>query len=92
MRQETNKFIRLWIWTWYNDYTRLFVVMLPSYFVILIPLLHICGLPDKYMMDTILSIYVIILMMAFCDNDYSNLRRIGLNEYRRKLTPQEMDE
>lgn len=92
MKQETNKLKRLWVWSWYNDFTRIFVIMLPSYFVILVPLLHILGLPDKYMLDTILTIYMIVLMLAFCHNDYSNLRRIGLNEYRKKLTPQEMDE
>lgn len=30
-------------------------------------------------------------MWAFMDNDYSNLRRIGLDENRRKLTPKELD-
>lgn len=91
MKQETNKLKRLWIWFWYNDFTRLFIIMLPSYFVILVPLLHIFGLPDEYMLDTILTIYMVVLMWAFCDNDYSNLHRIGLDEYRKKLTSQEID-
>jgi hypothetical protein len=82
---ETNKFKRAWIWLWYNDVFRIFGVVLGGHLLISIPLLKILGVNGHFIKDFALYSYVAILMLAFMLNDYSNLRRIGLDEYRRPL-------
>lgn len=74
-----------WIWFWYNDITRISCVLLPLHFIFFIPFYLWIGVPDKSMPDALGVTYIIILMVAMFDNDYSNLRKIGLDEYRCKL-------
>lgn len=82
---ETNKLKRAWIWFWYNDITRMFMVLIPSYFVLLIPLMIWLGFDDQSIRNTCGALYGFGISFALLDNNYSNLRRIGLNEYRKKL-------
>jgi hypothetical protein len=82
---EKNKFKRAWIWLWYNDITRLCVMIgLPT-----IALLFAVGLIfgfGEYLRFVAMVHYVIMFGWMMLDNDYSNLRRIGLNEHRQALT------
>lgn len=81
---ETNKFKRAWIWLWYNDKTRLCVLLgLPTLLIIFI-LLVVFGDRDWVRFFAMVH-YVGMIYWMLLDNDYSNLRRIGLNEYRKKL-------
>mgnify|MGYP001250052153 CR=1 FL=1 len=82
---EINPLKRAWIWFWYNDVVRFLVILIPTYFVVVIPLLFFVGVPPKYMGNTLSLIYMIGCVWAMLDNDYSNLRRIGLDEYRKPL-------
>ena len=88
MEQETNKFTRAWIWLWYNDVIRIStfvgVPVVPTFMLSYI-------VTGNYQVSKTIAIIVyvalIILMMIF--NDYSNLRRIGMDEYRNKLKCEE---
>lgn len=83
-KQETNKFKRLWIWLWYNDITRLSIMIgLP-----LIPMAIICIFlfgGGEYLRYLLLTMYTFLICWMLIDNDYSNLRRIGMNEYRERI-------
>jgi len=91
--QETNRFKRAWIWFWYNDITRLFLLLIPTHLLFtLLPVLYLLHLVlgISHMSADTFRIFLFIfwggpLLWAMVDNDYSNLRRIGLNEYREKL-------
>ena len=81
---ETNKFKRAWLWIWYNDITRLCVLLgLP-----VLPVIMVCYLafgPGEYLRTVAGVAYIGFFVWALIDNDYSNLRRIGMNEYRKKI-------
>lgn len=74
-----------WIWFWYCDITRLFFVLIPSYFVLLVPTLLLFNVPEEHFKSILMFTYIGVFLFALIDNDYSNLRKIGLNEYREKL-------
>jgi hypothetical protein len=81
---EKNKLKIAWIWIWYNDITRLsFMAGIP-----LIPIVYLAfifGFPPEHLKKLAMGIYALFMIWMFADNDYSNLRRIGMNEYREKL-------
>jgi len=82
--QEENKIKRFWIWLWYNDIFRIFFVLIPSYFIILVP--FCCYFFGENTSKAILPfVYLFVFAYAMINNDYSNLRRIGMNEYREKI-------
>lgn len=79
---ETNRLKKAWIWLWYNDITRLSLFLgIPVLFIILKSLFKMDESFDSIFFIGYLSIFI----WAIIDNDYSNLRRIGMDEYRRKL-------
>ena len=82
---ETNKFVRAWIWFWYNDATRICIIIgipiLPA-----IAVSYVIFGPGEYLRGVAMATYLFFCLWAGTDNDYSNLRRIGLDEYRRKLS------
>ena len=81
---ETNKLKRAWIWFWYNDITRMCIFLgLP-----VVPVVVLTGLafgPGEYLRTVAVLTYVLFFVWALIDNDYSNLRKIGMNEYRKKI-------
>ncbi len=85
MQPETNKLKRAWIWLWYNDAIRLCVLggltTLP-----VVTVAYYFGLRGESLRFVAVASYVMQFGLALLDNDYSNLRRIGLNEYRTKLS------
>lgn len=83
--RKIGKLHAAWIWFWYNDMTRMFLVVMPTHYAFIVPLLLWSGMDVKSIGDILWPIYGMILFWAFIDNDYSNLRKIGLNEYRQKL-------
>jgi hypothetical protein len=76
---------KYWCFFWYRDVTRLLFIMVPSYFILLIPFLVWVGLPSEYMKDTLVFVYILGFAWAMCDNDYSKLRKYGRDEYHRPL-------
>jgi hypothetical protein len=85
MKSETRWLVRAWIWFWYNNTTRFLVVLFPSYFVIVVPLLQFLGLEGEAFRRTLALVYLAVFAWAVKDNNYSNLERIGLNVDRRPL-------
>lgn len=84
--QEQNKLKRLWIWIWYNDWFRTIFILLGIWWAIpLIILLRYLGLSEDISKNIVCLLYVMLIGLAMIYNDYSNLRRIGLNEYREKI-------
>lgn len=81
---ETNKFIRAWIWFWYNDITRLCVLIGVPVIPVVAATTAVFG-PGEYLRTVAGVTYVLFFAWALIDNDYSNLRRIGMNEYRKKI-------
>lgn len=85
MNSETNRFKRAWIWFWYNDITRVFILVgfpiAPSLW-----LAYHLGIRDGEVLYRIaIFTYIFFVGWGILDNDYSNLRRIGLDEYRNDL-------
>lgn len=79
-----NKYKRFWISFWYNDSTRIAVVL----GVPIIPLyvcLSLIGVDFKYSVYICEFFYFSLILWAIIDNDYSNLRKIGMDEYRKPL-------
>lgn len=87
-----SKLEKIWILFWYNDITRLFLVLIPTYFIILVPLLKLFNFSDELLGRILLLTYIFILMLAGHFNDYSNLRKIGLDEYRKPLKEENKNE
>lgn len=81
---KTNKFICAWIWVWYNDITRLCIVVGMPSFIAVIMARAFFG-PGEHLKCVAMATYIGFFAWALLDNNYSNLRRIGLDEYRRKL-------
>lgn len=84
MKQETNKLIRFWIWIWYNSYTRLCILLGFTVIPVLV-FAKIFGIYGEFVIDFSVFTYIVFLFWAIIDNDFSNLRRIGLDEHRNKL-------
>lgn len=85
-----SKWKKAWIWFWYNDITRICLIIIPLYNIALIPLLYFLGIRDPELMKVIMvGIWGILFTWGMIDNDYSNLRKIGLDEYRNPLPKKE---
>lgn len=81
---ESNRLKRAWIWIWYNDITRLCVLLGLPVIPVVVGIAAIFG-PGEYLRLISGFTYVAFFGWALLDNDYSNLRRIGLDERRRKI-------
>ncbi len=84
VRQESRPLVRAWIRFWYNDATRL-VMMLGVPLLPLVLLLAYLGIDGELRRGLTMGAYVLLFGWMMLDNDYSNLRRIGLDENRRPL-------
>lgn len=85
MKTETNKLKRAWIWFWYSELTRVLLILFPSYFIFLIPTLLYAGVGAESMAPILTGVYMAGFLWAITDNDFENLRRIGLDVYRQPL-------
>jgi len=82
--EEKNKFKRAWIWFWYNDITRIFIIIGLPIIPIVLLVAYLFG-TGEYLRNVALITYGFFLCWLMIDNDYSKLRRIGMDEYRKKL-------
>ena len=82
--EEKNKYKRAWIWFWYNDVTRFCVLFGIPVIPVLLVSVALFG-TGEYLQALGVGTYMFFFGLALLDNDYSNLRRIGMNEYRKKL-------
>ena len=78
-----------WIWFWYSDWTRFLVVLVPTYLVVLIPVLQYLGLEGELLRRVVIGIYLTVVCWAMLDNDYTRLEEIGLTAYRKPLARQQ---
>lgn len=84
-RPEVSTLERAWIWFWYNDFTRVLVVMMGVHLiptVFLLRYFEVCGDVAKWL---IIAQYSVVFYLAMIYNDYTNLRKIGMDEFRNKL-------
>lgn len=77
-------FTRKWIWFWYNDVTR-FAVLLGVPVLPILAVLAYCGVEGEARRTWCLMTYFSFTCWMMLDNDYSQLRRIGLDETRKPL-------
>lgn len=82
---EKNPFKRAWIWFWFNDATRFLLVLCGGHLLILVPLLVYAGVSGEALRTATIAAYLLGILVAMCDNDYTKLHRIGLDVYRRPL-------
>lgn len=75
--QETNKLKRAWIRFWYNDITRVFLVMFPGHFLFTWPVLQYLGASGEVIKNFAILSYMVVFLLGMIDNDYTNLYRIG---------------
>lgn len=69
----------VWAWFWYNTVTRIFVVLIPTYMVFVVPfLIYVVKVPASDMANTISAIYLLVFMIAVYDNDFSKRRKYGI--------------
>ena len=73
-----------WIRFWYNDITRILGVLLGGFTALIYIALYYI---EPMLLNRIVVeiIYIVIMGCSILDNDYSKLRKTGLDEYRRKL-------
>jgi len=83
-------YMRWWILFWYNDITRFCIILgIPSAMLcIFIGYLFGAG---EYLRDIALWSYCLLFAWALIDNDYSNLRKVGLDEYRKPIGKMKQD-
>lgn len=81
---EKNRFKRAWIWLWYNDITRMCVLIGLPVIPAVAATAAIFG-QGEYLRTVAGIAYIVFFGWALLDNDYSTLRRIGMNEYRKKI-------
>lgn len=82
--QETRRLVRAWIWFWYHDHIRLALMTGLHLPLILLAFAVVFG-TGEYLRDVALIGYGITIVWLLTDNDYTNLRRIGLDEFRNPL-------
>ncbi len=74
-----------WIWFWYNTTTRILFVLIPGHFIFSVPLMFYLNVQPELFKDILIFSYIFVITIAIIDNDFSKLRKIGLDEYRKKL-------
>lgn len=85
MTERLHPLHKAWIWLWYNDITRLMVLIGVPVIPVLVLSYYVFG-PGEYLRLLAGASYIVFFCWAMLDNDYSNLRRIGLDEFRNKIT------
>ena len=83
-KEETRPLVRAWIWFWYNDITRMLLLVGLHLPVVLLATYAIFG-PGEYLRDVAVAAYMLTFCVMLVDNDYTQLRRIGLDVNRQPL-------
>ena len=89
VKQIQNPLHRLAVRVWYSDLFRMYFVLLPLWLIPVALLLLRAGVGADACRTICVVLYPVLCGAALTFNDYSNLRRIGLNEYHKKI---EVDE
>ena len=76
---------KIWIWIWYNDKTRFCCIIGLPVIPVVILIAAIFG-NGEYLRAVAMILYGILFCWMLIDNDYSNLIKIGLDEYRNKIS------
>lgn len=76
----SNPAIRTLARFWYHGRTRLFIVFIPSYFVVLAPALLSMDLHPELVLDILAAVYVIVCAWALLDSPSQVARAISLDE------------
>lgn len=92
IKQVQCPFKRLCIRIWYSDWFRFVFVLCPIWLMALMIALMIC-FPSAAELIRCVSIgaYIVLFMAALAKNDYSELRKIGLDEYHQPLRSADKD-
>lgn len=81
-KQEKNIVRRIVIRYWYNDMFRIGVMVFPTWLIALGAILLPLGAFDSPYILPIFGLLYLAGFLAMCKwNDYSNLKKIGLDEY-----------
>lgn len=86
IKQVQCPFRRFCIKIWYSDWFRLLFIICPIWLFALMIVLFVC-FPDAagFIRDGCIASYIVLFIAGLSWNDYSNLRRIGLDEYHQPL-------
>lgn len=76
MKYETRWYVRAWIRFWFNDFTRLFVVMLGLHVLLWLLLCTLLFGPGEYLRNVAIFTYIFGWGFAMIDSDYGNLKRL----------------
>lgn len=82
---EKNPLKRAWVWFWYSDTTRFVLILCGGHLLLLVPLLAYVGVDGEARRMAAMGAYLVGIVLAMRDNDYTNLHRIGLDVNRRPL-------
>lgn len=70
-----------WTWFWYNTVTRMFVVLIPTYMIAVIPFFkYVLEVPANDMANALSALYFLIFVIAVYDNDFSKRKKYGIPE------------
>lgn len=89
VKQIQNPLHRLFVRVWYSDWFRFFFVMLPIWWLPVVAILSSFDVDQKLIILIFVSGYLLMATAAMEYNDYSNLRRIGLDENHNKIEVEE---
>jgi hypothetical protein len=89
VKQIQNPLHRLFVRVWYSDWFRFFFILLPLWWIFIVVILASFDVDRDLIVLLSVSEYLLMATAAIEYNDYSNLRRIGLDENHNKI---EVDE
>lgn len=85
VKQVQNPLHRLFIRVWYSDWFRLIFILIPIWLIPVSIIMILCNVDPDICTGICIVLYITVFMLGLTFNDYSNLRRIGLDEYHRKI-------
>ena len=91
IKQIQNPLHRLVVRVWYSDWFRFLFVMLPLWWIPVVAILVSFDVDQQIIVALFASEYLLVATAAIAFNDYSNLRRIGLDEDHNKIDSKEGD-
>lgn len=92
IKQIQCPFKRMCMRIWYSEWFRIAFILCPIWLIVLMIMLMI-SFPSvsELIRYLCLTLYVVLFTTALAKNDWSELRRIGLDEYHRPLKPTNED-
>jgi hypothetical protein len=78
-------FERWFIWFWYSDMFRVLCIVFPAHLILTVPFMIYFDFNKDFVGFLCWMQYFIMILLAIASNDYSELRKIGMDEYRNKI-------